>query len=214
MDVDERLSGWLEYSTDLFEAATIARMSTHLRTLLEAIVANPKERVSRLTLLPVKERRRLICDWNDTGTSFDRPAAFSKRFAIEVKRAPHAPAVSSEGARLSYHELERRSSAIAHRLSVEGVAPDVVVVLLAKRDVDLLAAMIGAALPIFCVSMPSRNAASEHSTKTAIWKLRIAESSMIFVTLIVLPSWIVIATPSQALRFQVFRCAASRHRRR
>ena len=143
MDVDERLSGWLEYSTDLFEAATIARMSTHLRTLLEAIVANPKERVSRLTLLPAKERKKLICDWNDTGASFDRLATFSKRFAIEVKRAPHAPAVSSVVARLSYRELERRSSAIAHRLSVEGVAPDAVVLLLAKRDVDLLAAMIG-----------------------------------------------------------------------
>ena len=52
IDADERLSGWLEYSTDLFEAATIARMAAHLRTLLEAIVANPEERISRLSLLP------------------------------------------------------------------------------------------------------------------------------------------------------------------
>src|SRR5262249_28477808 len=29
IDSDERLAGWLEYSTDLFEAATIARMAAH-----------------------------------------------------------------------------------------------------------------------------------------------------------------------------------------
>ena len=42
IDADECLSGWLEYSTDLFEAATIARMAAHFRTLLEAIVAIPR----------------------------------------------------------------------------------------------------------------------------------------------------------------------------
>ncbi len=54
IDADERLCGWLEYSTDLFEAATIARMAAHLRTLLEAIVADPEERISRLALLPAR----------------------------------------------------------------------------------------------------------------------------------------------------------------
>ena len=42
---DERLSGWLEYSTDLFEGATMERMAVHLQTLLEAMVANPEERI-------------------------------------------------------------------------------------------------------------------------------------------------------------------------
>ncbi|HKH00998.1 MAG TPA: condensation domain-containing protein, partial [Bradyrhizobium sp.] len=44
VDTDERLCGWLEYSTDLFDPATMARMAAHLETLLEAIVANPEER--------------------------------------------------------------------------------------------------------------------------------------------------------------------------
>ena len=48
IDADEHLGGWFEYNTDLFEAATIARMAVHLQTLLKAIVANPEERISRL----------------------------------------------------------------------------------------------------------------------------------------------------------------------
>ena len=37
----EGLRGTLEYSTDLFETSTVGRMASHLRTLLEAVVAEP-----------------------------------------------------------------------------------------------------------------------------------------------------------------------------
>ena len=142
MDADECLSGWLEYNTDLFEAATIARMSTHLRTLLEAIVSNPDESISRLPLMSAGERRRVLFDWNDTQIRFSRADTFCKRFASQVERAPEAPAVSIAGACCSYRELAGRSSAIARRLASLGVGPNAIVALLAERDVNLLAAML------------------------------------------------------------------------
>jgi amino acid adenylation domain-containing protein len=155
IDVDERLCGWFEYSTDLFEATTIARMAAHFRTLLEAIVTNPDERISRLPLLPARERRRLLVDWNDTEARLPRVRTFSERFARQVARMPDAMAVSAGQVQLSYSELARRSSAIADRLARAGVGPDgVVVVLLAERGVDFLAALIalqrtaGAFLPL------------------------------------------------------------------
>lgn len=42
------LRGLFEYNTDLFEAATIARAAAHFQTLLEAIVAEPEQRLSML----------------------------------------------------------------------------------------------------------------------------------------------------------------------
>ncbi len=36
-----RLDGYFEYSTDLFDRATIERMAAHFLRLLDAIVANP-----------------------------------------------------------------------------------------------------------------------------------------------------------------------------
>jgi amino acid adenylation domain-containing protein len=154
IDTDERLAGWLEYNTDLFEAATIARMAAHFRTLLEAIVANPEERISRLPLLLEGERKRILIDWNRTRTGFGRFHIFFERFARQAARTSGATAVSTTRVRLSYLELARRASAIAERLALEGVGPDVVVILLAERDVDFLAAMIavhqagGAFLPL------------------------------------------------------------------
>jgi amino acid adenylation domain-containing protein len=141
-DVNDRVSGWFEYSTDLFEASTIARMATHLQTLLMAIVANPEERISDLSLLPEAERRRLLTDWSGVQTRFGRLGNFSERFARQLERAPEATAVSTGQVRFSYRELARRASAIAYRLALEGIGPDVVVTLLAERDTNLLAAMI------------------------------------------------------------------------
>jgi amino acid adenylation domain-containing protein len=159
---DEGLRGWLEYSTDLFDAATIARMAAHLRTLLEAIAANSDERISRLNLLPARERARLLVDWNDTRTSHGGRGSFCERFVRQAEQTPDAIAVSSPQGSLSYRELARRASAIANRLAREGVGPEVLVVLLAERSVDFLAAMIavqwagGAFLPLDPTFPPAR----------------------------------------------------------
>src|SRR5262249_14419755 len=153
---------WLEYSTDLFEAATIARMAAHLRTLLEAIAANSDERISRLNLLPARERARLLVDWNDTRSGRGSHGSFCGRFGRQAEQAPDAIAVSSPQGSLSYRELARRASAIANRLAREGVGPEVLVVLLAERSIDFLAAMIavqwagGAFLPLDPTSPPAR----------------------------------------------------------
>jgi amino acid adenylation domain-containing protein len=155
VDADGCLEGWLEYSTDLFEDATIARMAAHFRKLLESIVASPEERVSCLSLLPERERRQVLMDWNHTPASFlRRPGSFSERFARQVEYAPNAIAVSIGRVRLSYFDLARRASAIANWLYLENLQADEVVVLFTERGIDLLAAMIavqragGAFLPL------------------------------------------------------------------
>ncbi|MDP2625480.1 MAG: amino acid adenylation domain-containing protein, partial [Candidatus Rokubacteria bacterium] len=60
----------LEYSTDLFEPATMERMLGHYERLLEGIVTDPAQSLPRLPLLTAPERRQLLVDWNDTRTSY------------------------------------------------------------------------------------------------------------------------------------------------
>src|SRR5581483_7203341 len=56
------LHGELEYSTDLFDGATTARMVGHFQTLLEGIAADPDRRLSELPLLTEGERQQLLLD--------------------------------------------------------------------------------------------------------------------------------------------------------
>jgi non-ribosomal peptide synthetase component F len=49
-EVDGTLSGSLQYNTSLFDPATIAQMRQHYQTLLDAIVANPTQRLATILL--------------------------------------------------------------------------------------------------------------------------------------------------------------------
>ena len=68
--------GWLgtwKFSTDLFDAATVARMASHLEELLAAGIAEPDLPVARLAMLSAAERHQLLAAWNDTAAEW--PAA-------------------------------------------------------------------------------------------------------------------------------------------
>jgi amino acid adenylation domain-containing protein len=62
---DEAISGALDYAADLYEATTIERLLGHLRTLLEAALADPGRPLADLPLLTAAERHQLIFEWND-----------------------------------------------------------------------------------------------------------------------------------------------------
>jgi amino acid adenylation domain-containing protein len=70
LETPEGLSGYFEYNTDLFEEATIARMTGDLQTLLAAIVARPEQRLRELPLLTEAECQQLLVERNTRLTSY------------------------------------------------------------------------------------------------------------------------------------------------
>ncbi len=61
----ESLTGWFEYNTALFSAATMQRMVGHFQTLLENIVTAPEKCLSKLSLLSENEKAALIANFNE-----------------------------------------------------------------------------------------------------------------------------------------------------
>jgi amino acid adenylation domain-containing protein len=142
-DMPDGLVGRLEYSTDLFDAATIERMARHFETLVAGLVKEPQKRLREISLLAEEERRRVLVGWNDTAASLGAAACFHELFEAQVDRAPEAPALVAGGERLTYAELEARANRLAHHLRARGVGPDVVVGLCLPRTADLVVALLG-----------------------------------------------------------------------
>ncbi|MBI2694635.1 non-ribosomal peptide synthetase [Mycobacterium nebraskense] len=139
---DGKLSGVLQYNTDLFDATTIERTAGHFATLLGGIVADPSRRVSQLPLLTEEELRQRAA-WNQTEVVYDGPACLHEMVAATVARVPDAVAVTCDDRELTYAELDRRANGLAHRLRHLGVGPEVVVPVLLERSEDLVVALLG-----------------------------------------------------------------------
>jgi amino acid adenylation domain-containing protein len=131
-----------EYNADLFEPSTIARLLASFQTLLEGIVAQPEQRISKLPLLTPAERHRLLSGFNANSTAYPRNATIVELFAEQVIATPTAVALEFCGQTLTYADLDRRSTRLAHRLIRAGVTRETLVGVSLERSVELIVALV------------------------------------------------------------------------
>jgi amino acid adenylation domain-containing protein len=137
------LKGLFEYSTDLFEHATIERLRGRFLHLLEEIARNPDRRLSALPLLSEDEERCLLVEWNQTEMEYPRSASWPELFEARVQQTPEAPAVVFGGQSLSYRELNARADRLGRHLRRLGVGPEVLVGICVERSLEMAVGLVG-----------------------------------------------------------------------
>jgi len=141
-ETPKALAATLEYSTDLFDAATIKRMLGHYATLLAAVAADPDQPVSRLPMLTADEERSLVAAQQQT-TQFAPGDCLHQLFEAQARRTPDAVALVCEDKRLTYGELNRRANQLARRLRALGVGPEVLVGVCLERSLHTVVGILG-----------------------------------------------------------------------
>jgi amino acid adenylation domain-containing protein len=139
----DRLHAGLCYNRNLFEAATIGRLSDHFQVLLAAIVAQPQARIADLPLLTAAERQQILIDWNATRQPYPDRACIHELFEAQVAQRPDATALCFEGSCLTYAELNRRANQLAHHLQRLNVAPESLVGICLERSLELIVGILG-----------------------------------------------------------------------
>ncbi|MGD0068385.1 MAG: amino acid adenylation domain-containing protein, partial [Streptosporangiaceae bacterium] len=135
------ISARLEYAEDLFDQATVQALTARLTRLLRQAAEDPGCRISQLDLLTTAERRSLLRDWNETARPV--PAAtLPELFEQQAARTPHAPAVITAGAELTYGELNQRANRLARHLITLGAGPEHLVAIAMPRSADVIVAML------------------------------------------------------------------------
>lgn len=138
----EGLSGFISYSTDLFERDRIGRLIGHFQTLLAGIVANPDTRLSDLPLLTPAERQQIV-EWNQNDTENQIDLCFHQIFEFQVESTPEAIALVSEQGFLTYQALNQKADQLAQTLQQMGVQPDSLVGLCVERSADMVIGILG-----------------------------------------------------------------------
>src|SRR5581483_5635645 len=130
-----------EFSSDLFERATIERLDRQFARLLESALAEPHRPVDELSLVSSEEREALLAQFAGPDATFP-VTTLHTRFEEQAARAPDATAVTYEGGSLSYGELNVRANRLAHVLRSHGVGPESLVALCLERSLDLVVAIL------------------------------------------------------------------------
>jgi amino acid adenylation domain-containing protein len=141
-EAPDEVEGTIDYSTDLYDRETIARLAGHYEVLLAAAAADPDRPIAELPLLTERERQQILVEWNATAAPIPETRLHTL-FEAQASRTPDGAAVRAGGETLTFAELNRRANRLAHHLRERGIGRDAVVAVRLERSPELIAALLG-----------------------------------------------------------------------
>jgi amino acid adenylation domain-containing protein len=139
-----RTSG-IEYNTELFDAATVARLGAHYQSILESVSLRPAESIARIPMLTRSERQELLAlaaTRSATRTAISPLELVHTAIEAQAKRSPEAAAVTDQHGTLTYAELDRSADLLASELQALGAAPGARVAVYLNRDRQMIIALL------------------------------------------------------------------------
>ncbi len=132
----------LEFATELYDAVTADFMLAAMRRLFGAVAADPDRPLSAIEILTPEERRTLVVDWNDTGTTSRPDACVHELVTEQAVRRPDAVALIHDGEITTYAQLDARANQLARHLVDRGVRPGGTAAICLPRGTSLVVAIM------------------------------------------------------------------------
>jgi amino acid adenylation domain-containing protein len=132
----------IDFDAARIDADSVTRMLAQLQTLFKQMVAEPQQRIAKLSPLNSGERQQLLIDWNSVTAEYPR-SCLHEMFENQVERSPDAVAAIFEGEHLTYRELNLQANQLAHYLRKQGIGPDDLVPICANRSLEMVVGVLG-----------------------------------------------------------------------
>lgn len=130
------IRGAWEYSTDLFDDASIEMLSQAFLSLLEGVTQNADCSLRQLDLAGPGSNPAPI------EAAYPRDSSIHELFARQAQLTPDAVALEWGDNTLTYDELDRRTNQLAHFLRQKGVGKESLVGLCLSRSPDAIVGML------------------------------------------------------------------------
>jgi amino acid adenylation domain-containing protein len=141
-DWGDRFSLSVQAEAEVGAQRVCAMMHRALVGLVGALEEAPERPLRSIEVLPEAERRQVVEEWNRTAAEVPADRCIHELFEEQAARAPDAVAVSFEGERLTYAELNARANRLAHHLRELGVGPDARVGVCVERGPKMIVALL------------------------------------------------------------------------
>jgi amino acid adenylation domain-containing protein len=143
IEAGEELHGTFTYRADVLDQSTVSRIGRHLTGLLRSVALRPDQSIDRVELLSEDEQRTLASDWNGAGTISAASPTIHSAFERQAALSPDVIAVVDGSSQLTYAQLDKRATTIAHHLVRRGAGPGARIGIATERSVNTVAALLG-----------------------------------------------------------------------
>ncbi|WP_094531648.1 non-ribosomal peptide synthetase [Pseudanabaena sp. SR411] len=131
------------YNSDLFDSATMLRMSQHYQNLLEQIVGDRDTPIHTIPILTVAEQQQILEIWNANATTYPQEKSIAAIFEEQVKVRGEAIAARFGQTEISYAELNSRANQLAHYLQNKGIREQELVGICVNQSIEMLIGLLG-----------------------------------------------------------------------
>ncbi|PJN92102.1 AMP-binding protein, partial [Bacillus sp. mrc49] len=135
------ISGFLEYSTDLFKRETAEMLIYRLLRLLDGALSEPDQHIGLLDILAPEERQKILVDWNGNSDEKEQ-ASIPSLLEEQVKKYPHHIALVYGETSLTYEEVNKRANQLARLLIAKGIGPEQFVALALPRSLEMVIGLL------------------------------------------------------------------------
>ncbi|WP_157557004.1 non-ribosomal peptide synthetase, partial [Nocardia acidivorans] len=138
LDADGHLAVEITYATDLYDEETVAELLRRFGRVLGAVTLDPEIRIDAIELLAPAERAALVAR---RGPRAVPQRTLAETMAAAVALNPAATALIHRDERLSYRELDERSSRLARLLIERGLGAEDFIAVAVPRSIDSVVAL-------------------------------------------------------------------------
>ncbi len=148
MHIDQRTESdcftiTLDYQYGIFSEEEMGYFYERIVYLLEQIMEDADRNIFDYSILPEKEQKKVLEEFNDTYIDFPREKCIHELFIEQAEKTPDKTALIFEDKKFTYRELDEMSNSLAHFLREKGVKRNDVVPIIAKRSWHVIVAMLG-----------------------------------------------------------------------
>jgi len=119
MESQKDLLAMMNFSTDLYDRATIVRFLRQLEVLIGEVLRDPRQPVCEIPILPAAERARIVAAGK--GAAVGEASDVLSAVRAAAKSSPAAIAVDAGDRRITYADLSARAERAARRLREQGI---------------------------------------------------------------------------------------------
>ncbi|MCP4154484.1 MAG: AMP-binding protein, partial [bacterium] len=142
-ETEKSISNRIEYNSDLFERATIERMSANFLTMVDSVIEDGGKPLSRLKIISPAETKQIIRTFNHTEKNY-LPLTLMQQFENQVEKNPQKTVVALEEEKITYRRLNEKINRIAHYLKEENhIKAGEIVGISIDRSVDMITVILG-----------------------------------------------------------------------